>query len=93
MTHRSESAQMLRACRHLLRHIDDPRALATNDLTAPVLAEFCHDKVSGGKRRALMYIRGVLRLAASDLFEGSDDTSGRRRRDILLRCDLAGKIA
>jgi hypothetical protein len=91
MTHRSESAQMLRACRHLLRHIDDARALATNDLTAPVFAEFCRDKSGGGKRRALMHIRELLRLAANDLVDGSADTAGRRRRDILLSCDLAGK--
>lgn len=75
-----DSAQVHRACRHLLRHIGDARAFASNPLAAPVLAEFRREKATAVNRRAANYIRSVLRLVANDLPE--------RQRVILTRCDL-----
>lgn len=75
-----DSAQVHRACRHLLRHIGDARAFATNPLAAPVVAEFRREKAAAVNRRAANYVRSVLRAVANDLPE--------RQRIILTRCDL-----
>lgn len=79
---------MQRSCRHLLRHLDDPHALATNDLVAPLFRE------SREPHHARGAVRALLRAAANDLRagdRGQTDETALRHHAILTRCDLAGE--
>ncbi|MGZ3497054.1 MAG: hypothetical protein ACXWNK_12050 [Vulcanimicrobiaceae bacterium] len=91
----SQLSPIHKACRHLLRHLDDPRALATNALVGPV---FQHDRAGKitrkNSRRTLASVRGLLRVVANDLLARDGritTTTTMRQHQILLRCDLAGE--
>ena len=91
----SQLSPIHKACRHLLRHLDDPRALAANALVGPV---FQHDRAGKitrkNSRRTLASVRGLLRVVANDLLarDGRVTTATTmRQHQILLRCDLAGE--
>lgn len=83
------------ACHHLLRNLDDARALAENELVAPIFR-------SGGparatrkdERQALASVRRLLRAAAGDLLAregGPAEAHALRQHVILTRCDLMGE--
>lgn len=83
------------ACHHLLRNLDDPRALAENELVAPIFGGSGAARATRKDvRQALASVRRLLRAAAGDLLAregGPAEAHALRQHVILTRCDLMGE--
>lgn len=83
------------ACHHLLRNLDDPRALAENELVAPIFRSSGTARPTRrNARQALASVRRLLRAAAGDLLAregGPAEVRALRQHVILTRCDLMGE--
>ena len=92
----TQAADSRKLCRHLLRHLDDPSTLSTNELVAPVFrSESSTGKITRrNSRRTMASIRGLVRAAANDLLAregGPSAADAMRQHEILMRCDLLGE--
>ncbi|MEO6991737.1 MAG: hypothetical protein ABI346_01340 [Candidatus Baltobacteraceae bacterium] len=80
-----------RAAKHLLRHLDDPRALVRNALVASLLGDDTPGRVATSD--ALTVVANVVRQCAEHIRTSATNDSGMRESQerqyhILLRCDL-----
>jgi hypothetical protein len=90
-----QTGDIQKACRHLLRHLEDPAALASNELVAPIFRRAADAALNRrNSQRTLASVRRLLRSAASDLLArggGPAAEGAMREHQILMRCDLNGE--
>ena len=91
------SDDRVKACMHMLRHIDDVRELRKNPLAAPLFSQAGVTPGSSASRQALATLRRVLNLAIEHLRAQSGKRIKPAQIDrqyaIVARCDLAGERA
>ena len=92
------SDDRVKACMHMLRHIDDVRELRKNPLVAPLLSRAASETPgSTASRQALATLRRILSRAVEHLKTQSGrrakPTQIERQYAILMRCDLGGERA
>src|SRR5450755_502692 len=82
------------AARHLLRHLDDPRALRRNPLVGWRFANIGRASAAATDREVLNAIRKSVAAHAEMLDHGQgtfDAAKFRRHREIITRCDVRGE--
>lgn len=89
---KKRGASQLAAVRHLLRHLNDPQALAANPLTADLFRKRASTRASG--REALLTVRETVVRCIEQIGGHAGDAvvreQNRRAAAILKRCDVEG---